>query len=487
MSPSNTFHPSPLAAGQRRMELRNVIAMAIPLVITSGSRAFMDVTDFVLIKQLDSQAAKAAILPAQMAMWIAIVVGMAIVSMTNTFASQSLGRKRYRECGAYAWQTLYLAAAFSAVTLALRPMLAGLVTLVGHTPEVQAMELAYARVAILTVGPTVAATGLAAFFTGIHRPSVAMWTVLEANVVNVAASVVFMFGFLGFEPMGIAGAAWGTFTAGCYRTVRLTLVLVGPSMARTFATRATWRPSWTRIKNLFRIGGPTAAHWLSEVVVWALFIAVLVGTKFGTEALIATNIAWQFMRVAFVPAMGFGQALTALVGRSIGAGDPDRAVRETRIVTRLTLAYMGLLSIVYALAGSQLIGWFDDSATVIAIGTKVMICAAVFQLFDALSIAYVAALRGAGDTLVPSLFFVVVDWLLIVVGGWAIAELYPELGSLGPWLVASVVLILTGIFFWWRWRLGGWRKIDLFKDRSSDDLVASADFEQPVAAGVSNG
>ena len=92
----------------RRSEIRNVIAMAIPVVITTSSRALMDVADYVMITWLPTDDAQAAILPAQILMWSYIVLGLGIVSMVNTFVSQSLGRKEYPECGAYAWQSVYL-------------------------------------------------------------------------------------------------------------------------------------------------------------------------------------------------------------------------------------------------------------------------------------------------------------------------------------------------------------------------------------------
>ncbi len=79
----------------RRGELRNVIAMAVPVVITTSSRALMDVADYVMITNLDSTDAQAAMLPAQMIMWCYIVLGLGIVSLVNTFASQSVGRKRW--------------------------------------------------------------------------------------------------------------------------------------------------------------------------------------------------------------------------------------------------------------------------------------------------------------------------------------------------------------------------------------------------------
>ena len=447
----------------RRAEVRNVVAMSIPVVITTSSRAFMDIVDYVMITRLELAEAQAAILPAQIIMWSYIIVGMGIAAMVNTFASQALGAKRYRECSAYGWQAIYVAIVFGVIGVALRPMLPALIAACGHAPGVQALELAYAQIALLTAGPTIAAYGLGSFFIGVHRPWVTMWTAIEANVVNIAVSFVLIFGHLGFEPMGIAGAAWGTLAAVSYRTIRLLLTLVAPAAARKFHSRCTWRPSWACLKGLLRVGLPCSLQWLCDVVVWAIFVNVLVGAKFGTVHLIATNTAWQFMRVAFLPTLGVGQALTALVGKSIGAGDPKRAIRETRFAALITIAYMGTLSLLYWLKGPALIRLFNADPQVVEIGTTIMLCAAVFQLFDAIGITYNAALRGAGDTFVPSMFFIVSNWLIIVGCGWCVATYYPQWGSLGPWVAASGLIVITGVFLWFRWHSRAWMRIDLLR------------------------
>ncbi len=446
---------------ERRAELLGVVTMAIPVVITTSSRALMDVADYVMIAQLGLSEAQAAILPAQMIMWVYIILGMGVVSLVSSFASQSLGRQQYRECSTYAWQGLYLAAAIGITAAVLRPLLPGLIGLIGHEPAVQELELAYSRVALFTAGPTVAANALGWFFVGIHRPWVTMWSVLEANVVNIAVSLVLIFGFFGVPAMGIVGAAWGTFAGVSYRTVRLTCILVTPSMEQTYGSRQTWRPSAKKLRQLLRAGLPCGLHWVSEVLAWSIFVTVLVGTKFGTPHLVATNTAWQYLRISFMPAMGVGQALTALVGKSIGAGDPQRAIRETRIAVSITGVYMISLAFVYGVFRHELIMIFNTDPAVVEIGGKLMICAAVFQMFDALGITYSSALRGAGDTLIPSVFFVVNSWLIIVGGGWLATKLFPELGSLGPWLAAASFIVIAGIFLWLRWRGGAWMKIDL--------------------------
>lgn len=96
-----------------------------------------------------------------------------------------------------------------------------------------------------------------------------------------------------------------------------------------------------------------------------------------------------------------------------------------------------------------------------------MVCAAVFQLFDAWAITYTASLRGAGDTFVPSIFFVASHWLIIVGGGFWIASRYPQMGSLGPWIAASTLIGVTALFLIWRWYGGAWRRIDLFSTAGS--------------------
>ncbi|MEK6674810.1 MAG: MATE family efflux transporter, partial [Planctomycetota bacterium] len=277
-----------------------------------------------------------------------------------------------------------------------------------------------------------------------------------------------MFGYFGITPMGLVGAAWATVIALCYRTVRLAIPLLMPSFHDLYHTRETWRPSWSHIADLFRVGMPVALQWTSEILVWTLFVSVLIGRFFGTADLIATNATWQYLRLAFLPTVGVGQSLTALVGKAIGAGDTERAMRDTRFAAILTVVYMGAIAVFYAAAGSWLIGLFSEDLEVIRVGRWVMVCAAAFQIFDALAITYVSALRGAGDTFIPSIFLSVSLWVVVIGAGWGIAVLFPGLRSIGPWMAAAALIMLTSFFLWWRWSCGAWRKLDIFRAATAD-------------------
>lgn len=450
-----------------RGELGDVIKLSIPIVVATCSRMVMDVTDYWMISRTGDSDAQAAILPAQMVIWAYIVIGMGTVSIINTMASQSLGRGDRRTCSAYAWQGLYLSMVFWLIGAALWSGMPYIFWLAGHEPRIQMLEGRYAAIIVWTIGPTIAAIGLSSFFNGVHRPRVTAMAAVESVAVNAVVSFVLIFGKLGFPAMGIEGAAWGTVVGTNYRAVRLMAAFCASGTNREFSSRSTWRIDRAKIVNIFRVGGPTGLQWCSDVTVWAIFTAVLVGSYFGKTHQLATNAAWQYLRISFMPCVGVGTALSALVGRAIGEGDHQRAIRVTRVCAVLMIGYMGLLSLVYFLGRHELIAFFTDNAEVIRIGSGVMICAAVFQVFDALGITYNSALRGAGDTFIPSVVFVVSHWVIVIGGGFAMAELYPRLGSVGPWIAASLLIIVVGIYLWRRWHGRRWMHIDLFKHEGS--------------------
>ncbi len=467
---SQTSLENPTASGwvDRNM-LREVVTMSFPIVVANSCRMLMDVSDYWMISHAGNTDASAAILPAQMIMWSFMVIGMGIVSIASTMASQNLGRGKLRDCSAYAWQCLYLSAGFWIVGAALWPLLPTVFAWADINESIRLLQCRYAAICVWTIGPTIASTGMSAFFNGIHRPRVTMTVAIEGIVVNAAVSYVLIFGKLGFPAMGIEGAAWGTVVGTNYRALRLTLWLCGPSINREFASRETWRFNRRKMTNIFRFGGPSGLQWCSDVTVWAIFVAVLAGSYFGKTEQLATNAAWQYLRVSFIPCIGVGMAISAMVGKAIGSGDHERAIRVTRYGVILMTAFMCTCSVVFFIWRRDMIAIFNDEPDVIAIGANVMICAAVFQIFDVMGIGYNSAFRGAGDTFAPTIMFIVAHWVFVIGGGFFVAEIFPELGSVGPWIAASVLIIFIGIWLWWRWHKRHWMTIDVFKHDTGED------------------
>lgn len=77
------------------------------------------------------------------------------------------------------------------------------------------------------------------------------------------------------------------------------------------------------------------------------------------------------------------------------------------------------------------------------------------------TISYLGALRGAGDTLVPTLYTTALAWGLCVVGGGLVMRMEPSWGASGPWIMATLYVCLCGVWSLWRWRGKAWGRIDV--------------------------
>ena len=106
--------------------------------------------------------------------------------------------------------------------------------------------------------------------------------------------------------------------------------------------------------------------------------------------------------------------------------------------------------------------WSSD-IKVIEIGVNIMICAAIYQVFHAARAVYGGSLRGAGDTLFLAIASATGTLVVLGLGGLLIVKLFPEIGSLGPWIAATLNIIVVGLANRWRFKSNNWMKIDLFK------------------------
>ena len=363
------------------------------------------------------------------------------------------------------------------------------------TYELMSQEKMYFRYMVLAVFLTLTARPLEQFFYGVHRPRIVLVASIVANVVNLVLAYLLVFGQSGLVAMdqyvhtdlahsalgrlniprfGLEGAAWANLSSWGLYLVMLAAFFLSKRFHQAYQTRRR-RVEFREIADLARIGWPAGLQFLNDVLPWSLMLPFLIG-RFGEAALTATTAAMRWMPLSFMPAVGIGAATTALVGRYLGRRQPELAVRRTHAALILALAYMGCCGAVFFLFGPQMIHFFvkispspQEAAlaeNVIDIGGKVMMCAAFFQLSDAVGIVFLGGLRGAGDTFWPMLLTVALSWVLIIGGGYLTTIVWPQWGSIGPWIAASIYVVVLGAAMAWRFERGGWRKIHLLHDET---------------------
>ena len=396
---------------------------------------------------------------------------LGVIGVVNTFVSQNGGAGRNARCGQYTWAGLALVAVYMAFVLPLAGLGQQIFSLVGHDPLVQPMEALYFRYMILAMPITLAIKVLEGFFYGIHRPSIVFVAAFIANALNALGDYALIFGKFGFPQMGLKGAAIATLCCWAIQLAILATVFLMPSMHQRYKTRRPRDARLWQCKDIMRIGWPAGLSFAMDVITWSVFTVILIGA-FGTVHLAAANAAGRYMHLSFMPAIGISIAVTALVGKYVGKGRPDVAIMRTKAAAVVAVVYMGACGVAFLLLRHTLIRVFVnadpgmatdgiDPSDIVTYGGRMMICAAVFQMFDAIGIVYSGALRGAGDTRWPMVISVSLAFVMLVGGGSIMVKFLPQLTSLGPYMAATAYVMVFGLAMLRRFRSGKWQEIDL--------------------------
>jgi MATE family multidrug resistance protein len=451
--------------------LMELLSIALPTVAQMASYTIMQFIDTWMLSRIGPLAATSASNSGILS-FAFVGFGMGVLIIVNTLVSQSFGRGDRLLCGRYLWQGVWFGLILGLAMLPLIAVARPVFLMFGHAPEQAAMEATYSRIVLISAAIKLVSTAVGQFFLGINKPNAVLMSAVVGVSVNALAAYAIVLGHFGFAPHGVAGAAWAQNIGVTVELAMLLGMLAGPAVFRGFGVFDLV----PRSKDLFlliRIGVPSGLQWLSEILAWSIFCNGVIGIV-GQAAMEANTFMLRFMVVSFMPAFGLSTAVTALVGRYIGRGRPDIAVKRANLAFGVTLIYIMLCGSVFILGRHMLIGFFTRDPAVIRIGATYLVIAAIYELFDAMYIIYSGGLRGAGDTTVPAIFIAGLCWTVMVGGGYIVARWVPALGPAGPWIMACLYGIILGLFMVARFRGGSWKKIRLGGEAGKETLLGRA-------------
>ncbi|MBI1397098.1 MAG: MATE family efflux transporter [Betaproteobacteria bacterium] len=455
--------------GRRHVDLRAVMALALPLMLNSAVQMVLNLTDTWFIGTISTEAMAA--MGAVHFLAIVFLLGLGGVGLAvQTFVAQAYGARLGRNASRSTWQGLWatlLLAPLFLVVAASGPLLLSPFGLNGDLVN-EAVRWWMPR---MLGGPfAVALWALSGFFNGLGRTRVTLLVMLAVAIANAALNAAFIFG-LG---LGIAGSAWATTLSLAFGCALLAWMFLSPAMQHPYWTRVTWRPNRRRLRRILSVGIPTGVFPAVDLVAISLF--QLMQVRLGVVQGAATQIVMMLTSIAYLPAIGIAIAGTTLVGQSIGAGDKAWAQRMGNTIILIAACYMGAIGAAIALGGSWLVPVFADpshpgAADVIRLARKLVWIAGAYQVFDALNLAAAFCLRGAGDVRTPTTYLLVLAWLGFVPlahmfsfapgEGWV--TFLPQFGwgTVGGWWASLIYICVLGVVMWARWRSGAWRRIRL--------------------------
>jgi MATE family multidrug resistance protein len=398
---------------------------------------------------------------------------MGTLSITNTFVSQCLGRGEEREGPSYLWQALYIAAVWGSLCLVLRPLAPVLFRQAGHEPRIQELEVQYFQILVFRLPSAGAWFALSSFFQATKRPVVPMISALAGNGLNVLLDYLLIFGIGPFPELGIEGAALATCIGSYFQSTLMLAIFLSPWIDRRFGSRSAWRFDAKKAWRLIRIGLPAGASWMLENLGWTFFALFVIGWL-GPDALAANGAAIQVVHLSFMPVVGLNIGVQAIVGRHIGMRDWSGAKRRAYRSLGVAVAYMTTMGLLFLLLRRPLMRQFaphgvrpEEFATVVRMGSTMLLFGAIFQAFDAVAIICHGALKGAGDTRFTMLTNVSCAAGIFVPSSLLLTRVL-KLGVAGAWASLALYILAIAATYLWRLHSDAWRKIDIFRGAAAD-------------------
>lgn len=426
-----------------------MLALAVPVVVAELGWVTMGIVDTIVVGPLGPAAIGAVGIGSILFQALAIF-GMGLLLGLDTLVSQAFGAGRLDECHRWLLHGVALSLVCAPVMTAVALLAILLLPKWGFPPEVLRLTVPYLRVITWSLLPLLLYASFRRYLqaVGLVRPvTVAL---VSANIINAVAAWGLVYGRLGLPSLGTTGSGLATLISRVYLAgALLGAVLYYDRRHHISVFDVTWRPVRRKLSQLVRLGLPAAGQVTLELGVFAAASAL--AGRLDPVSLAAHRITLNFASLTFMVPLGVASAGAVRVGQAVGRGDPQGAARAGWTALALGATFMAMAGLTFALVPRPLLRLFTSSGPVLALGTRLLLVAAMFQLFDGVQGVSTGVLRGLGDTRTAMFSNLVGHWFVGLPVGYLLCFTF-RWGVVGLWVGLSTGLISIALVLVLTWR-----------------------------------
>lgn len=451
--------------------IAEMLAIALPMVVSYAADSVMTFTDRMFLSRLAPEMMNAA-MGGGLTAFMMSTFFMGLIGYSTALVAQYLGANRRNSCPTVTTQALIIALISYPIVLLMKPLAVRLFDLM-HVPAAQlGYQLDYFNILIYGAIIGLIRTALTSYFSGIGRTRIVMFSMITTMLVNVLMNYILIFGKMGMPAMGIRGAAIGTLTGGFVGILILFAAYFSKRNREEFHVMKSFRYYGQIMKKLLKFGYPPGLEFMLNL--FAFNLMILIFHSMGNATATATTIMFNWDNVSYIPLVGIEIAVTSLVGRYMGARKVDVADKVARSAFLTGAMYSAIILILFVFFPDQLVQIFKPANSSVvfeeAVPTAVFMLrvAAIYVLIEAAIATCIGVLRGAGDTRWTMVASVILHY--IMVGGLYFVVKVLNLGARTGWIVVVFVFMLFSVVFYFRYRGGKWKKIQMVEQNVENGM-----------------
>lgn len=444
---------------QYRSEIKNLITLAIPVMIAQISQTAITFVDTIMAGNYSKTALSGVAIA--VSIWLPTVLfGQGLLTVLTPIISNLNGAAKREQVADHTRQGVVIALILSVIimfTLYHSDKIIDLRSSADNPIDPDMVEVAVSFLRAIMWG--VPAFLLFLVYRnqceGLSNTKPAMVIIFIALLANIPINYVLIYGKLGFPAYGGVGCG---ITAAIIFWLMFGLIrvytLITSSQRDIRKTPLTKLIDFSIIKKIVVLGMPLALAYFFEMSLFAV-VALLIA-PLGQLTVAAHQIIFTISSLTFAIPLSLGVATSIRVGYLLGKGKPSLAKQTALISLLISLVIAVIVALILVVFRTPIITIFTKETAVIAICLQLIILLAIYQASDYLQVVASNVLRGYKDT--KSIFFITLlsYWVVGLPVGYilGLTDLVMQpIGAAGFWIgiilglaVAAFLLIARMVY-----------------------------------------
>jgi len=416
---------------------RKILNLAIPNIISNITIPLLGIVDLAIMGHLGSEIYIGAIALGGM-IFNFIYWGFSFLRMgTSGFTAQAYGAGDKNEMITILSRAMLVALFGSILIILLQNPISFLSFLmINGSPEIEQLAAEYFHIRIWAAPATLGLYALTGWFLGMQNARIPMVIAIVINILNLIFNLIFVYG-LGMRADGVA---LGTLISQ-YIGLIMALIFFFKYFKKlavfwSYADLMVWEP----IKRFFMVNKDIFIRTICLIFTFSFFTA---RSASENDTILAVNtLLLQFLLFFSYLIDGFAYAAEALVGKYVGAKEPENLKKAIRSLFKWGLVVSIPFTMIYALGGDYILYLLTDNEKLILLSHEymfwiILVPVITFPAFiwDGIYIGATAAVEMRNALLVATIF--------IFIPAYFIAT--PILGNHGLWLALMLFMVSRGI------------------------------------------
>lgn len=432
-----------------------IFMLSIPMILEMLMESIFALVDIIYVSRVSVNAvATVGLTESVLTLVYAVAIGLSMAA--TAMVARRTGEKDSEGANQTAVQVIFLGI-FISILISIVGILypKEILQLMGGEPDLIAEGYGYTRVLLGGNATVMLLFLINAIYRGAGNASIAMWTLILSNSLNIILDPIFIFGLGPIPAYGVEGAAIATTIGRGTAVVSQLLVLFfGAGKIKIAIKDLIIRT--TLMINLIKVSLGGIGQFIIGTSSWVFLMRIM--SEFGSEVLAGYTIAIRVMMFTLMPAWGMSNAAATLVGQNLGAQQPERAEKSVWLTSKYCAYFMGLVSLIYMFFAPTFLSWFSDNPEVVENGGLCLQIIAAGYIAYAYGMVVIQSFNGSGDTKTPTYINFVCFWLFQLPFAYIMA-ITLDFGPIGVFAAITLAEILIAIIGIWLFKKGKWKTV----------------------------